>query len=286
MQPLVDDQIAAYLHAQPELLNAIMTDTALREVAGTPLLLSIFGFVYQGMTDAERAELANLKRSGDIRDKIFNAYIDERYIHEERKLALRHEIMVFTLDELRTILTRLAWHNLTDGGATANVITLYDLVQNVDLEQVEQRRIEAFIELATRLNLLVVGSEDRPGRPTYRFIHLLLRDMLAFPQAIDALHDTNWSVRQRAANALGQIGDARALDGLLIALRDASEFVRLSAIEALRQIGDAHALDGLRSALHDTNEYVGSRALEALRQIGDARIQKILLTPARCTQYR
>ena len=51
-----------------------------------------------------------------------------------------------------------------------------------------------------------------------------------------ALKDADADVREQAAFALGQIGDARAIDGLTAALKDANSQVRQQAAFALGQI--------------------------------------------------
>jgi hypothetical protein len=55
-------------------------------------------------------------------------------------------------------------------------------------------------------------------------------------------------VRIRAAEALGKIGDPRAVDGLGIALFDEDSMVRNLAAEALGKIGDARARSALTMA--------------------------------------
>jgi HEAT repeat protein len=68
-----------------------------------------------------------------------------------------------------------------------------------------------------------------------------------------------WAMRMRrcaaaAAAALGAIGDATAVPGLLAALDDADAEVRRAAVEALGEIGDAAAVPGLLAALGDADE--------------------------------
>ena len=50
---------------------------------------------------------------------------------------------------------------------------------------------------------------------------------------ITALKDTRWSVRERAAVALGRIRDARAVDPLVQALKDADRRVDFAARSVL-----------------------------------------------------
>lgn len=58
---------------------------------------------------------------------------------------------------------------------------------------------------------------------------------------INALKNEEDDVRYVAANALGAIGDARAVDSLIVCLEDANPYVRNSAVCALGYIGDTRA---------------------------------------------
>jgi HEAT repeat protein len=94
-------------------------------------------------------------------------------------------------------------------------------------------------------------------------------DAAAVPGLLAALRDESWQVREAAAEALGEIG-APAVPGLLAALRDADWQVRRAAAAALREIGDAAAVPGLLAALRDADWVVRREAAEALGEIGDA----------------
>lgn len=114
--------------------------------------------------------------------------------------------------------------------------------------------------------------------------------------------------RRTAAEALGKIGDARAVEALCNALRDPDRYVcknaaealvrigtpaveplcaallndavlvgRAAAAEALGKIGGAHAVEPLCAALKDENEDVRRAAAEALVEIGDARAVEPLI---------
>jgi HEAT repeat protein len=96
------------------------------------------------------------------------------------------------------------------------------------------------------------------------------------PRAVEALlaslRNDNWRrVREAAAEALGQIGDARAVEPLLAALRDADPSIKVAAAEALGQIGDEHAIAPLVLALQDGGWVVRKTAAAALGAIGDTR---------------
>jgi HEAT repeat protein len=67
-------------------------------------------------------------------------------------------------------------------------------------------------------------------------------------QNIAALKDNDWWVRRDAAEALGEIGDARTVEPLIAVLKDKDRDVRWHAASALGEIGDARAVDPLIAA--------------------------------------
>ncbi|RMD59060.1 MAG: NACHT domain-containing protein, partial [Nitrospirae bacterium] len=81
----------------------------------------------------------------------------------------------------------------------------------------------------------------------------------------------NREVRKRAAEALGKIGDTRAVEPLIEALGDDDWRVRERAAEALVKIGDAKAVDALIKALGDDDSWLRWSAAYALVKIGDTR---------------
>jgi HEAT repeat protein len=100
-------------------------------------------------------------------------------------------------------------------------------------------------------------------------------DARAVDALIKALKDR--VIRIRVAEALGKIGDSRAVDALIEALRDWDEDVRKSVVWALGEIGDARAVDALIEALRDWDEDVRKSVVWALGEIGDARAVDALI---------
>jgi HEAT repeat protein len=96
---------------------------------------------------------------------------------------------------------------------------------------------------------------------------------------IKALGDEKDSdVRGNAAQALGTIGDARAVEPLIIrALGDSDYRVRWNAAEAIGTIGDARAVEPLIRALGDSDWRVLWNAARALGKIGDPRAVEPLI---------
>ncbi|MFC1844243.1 HEAT repeat domain-containing protein [Thermodesulfobacteriota bacterium] len=88
---------------------------------------------------------------------------------------------------------------------------------------------------------------------------------------IKKLSEKNPLVRLKAANALGEIKDARAVDPLIAILNDTDPVVRASAVRALGEIKDARAVDPLIGILNDTDPDVRASAVQALSNIKDAR---------------
>jgi HEAT repeat protein len=91
------------------------------------------------------------------------------------------------------------------------------------------------------------------------------------------LRSDSAAVRRDAAEALGELGDARAVEPLIAALKDRNSDVRVAAIRALVRLVDGRAIEPLIAALKDEDNDVRSAAAEALGQLGDARAVEPLI---------
>ena len=109
-------------------------------------------------------------------------------------------------------------------------------------------------------------------------IFLLTSTLLLAPRILHAdevdklimgLKIGGWRYRRDAAEALGKIGDKRAVEPLIKALGDKKWYVRRAAAEALGKIGDRRAIDPLVNALGDINQFVCKAAAEALEALGE-----------------
>jgi HEAT repeat protein len=95
----------------------------------------------------------------------------------------------------------------------------------------------------------------------------------------------NTTVSDVVANALGQIGDSRAVSPLYDLMLNQSKrgnwLARKSAAEALGQIGDAKAVPSLLRAMSDT--IINDAAVESLVKIGEPAVKPLvdLATTAR-----
>ena len=94
---------------------------------------------------------------------------------------------------------------------------------------------------------------------------------------IENLKDKDSKVRKKSAEALGSIGDMRAVEPLIEALKDEDENVRENAAKALGQIKDVKAVEPLIVALEDKDSGVRRYAAAALGNIGDAKAVESLI---------
>jgi len=96
-------------------------------------------------------------------------------------------------------------------------------------------------------------------------------DARAIPHLAQALQDEDSEVRHAACVVLGKIGNLQAIPHLIQALQDENDRVRRAVCRSLGAIGDAQAIPHLIQALKDEDNRVRLEACEALGAIGDAR---------------
>lgn len=92
----------------------------------------------------------------------------------------------------------------------------------------------------------------------------------AVPLLIDELRRPDSLSRRQAAVALGDIGDARAVEPLIVLLKDPNALIRRHAVKALGKIRDLRALVPLIKVLGNKDEqaHVKTAAAQALGRIG------------------
>lgn len=108
------------------------------------------------------------------------------------------------------------------------------------------------------------------------------RDIQGLIKALSYKKDSgeieNVSVRAAAAQALGEIGDVRAVEPLLAALQDKYSLVLQTVAKALGQIGDIRAIDPLLALTKKGFAHDDSRKAvkEALVKLGSAEIETLI----------
>ncbi|GAB4514527.1 MAG: hypothetical protein OHK0046_16730 [Anaerolineae bacterium] len=261
LQPLTDDQIQAYLSDHLEIYRAIQEDERLRDLARTPLLLSLIAFAFDRLEEDLKAK-GDL-RAGDVRDAIFLAYCKQRYEHEARK---KNADLPFSYQEMMDILGKLA---------LSQVIDLSD--DQIDLNYLDEKSVDItkFTTYMVKLNILALESKS------FRFIHLLLRDTLAYTFALPRI----WELDLRRGEvlsadsiiALGLLRDARAVTPLAAMLTEEYRPAFTYVIGALGEIADPSAVEPLIDLLSDVDPDVVAYAVWALADIGDDRAVEPLL---------
>ncbi|MGC8667801.1 MAG: MFS transporter [Chthonomonadales bacterium] len=94
------------------------------------------------------------------------------------------------------------------------------------------------------------------------------KNVLALDELIEALTDASLHVRERAAIALGELGDERAVPALIQAAGDPATGITEAAAEALGRIGDERAVPVLAAMLQKGGEAEAVAAARALGRIG------------------
>ncbi|MBE2267446.1 MAG: TIR domain-containing protein [Anaerolinea sp.] len=176
LRPLDDDQLAEYLRDQPDLLTAVRTDAGLRDMAGTPLLLSLLRFAYAGMSEADRQQLRDLSHSPvELREKIFESYVEHRFEHEQRRVNVP---LQYDLETSVRLLGRLAVYLATPSLLPRVETRVFSALAGRYVSEKDAAAALAdfnpFLEQMRRMHLLVGEGVN------VRFIHLLLRDYFAY----------------------------------------------------------------------------------------------------------
>lgn len=102
----------------------------------------------------------------------------------------------------------------------------------------------------------------------------------AVEAALEGLNSEVPGIRAGCADVLGRVGstdDQRIAPSLRSVIGDPAATVRLKAIEALGMIGDPLALDGLKQALADPDPHVSVQAAASLTRLGDGSGLPVLL---------
>ncbi|MBN1876058.1 MAG: HEAT repeat domain-containing protein [Anaerolineae bacterium] len=157
-----------------------------------------------------------------------------------------------------------------------------------------------------KLSLLAKKCIDNLGNPNPRQRSQAAQELgklgvtAAVPALIETLkYDVNTYVRTACAEALGHIGDIKAIFPLIDAMHDSCSFVRRSAAIALGQLQAKESQGVLLQALEDPNFYVRRAAINAIGKLGisdmgalllplldtsDPRIQRTVITAMRRLQ--
>jgi TIR domain/HEAT repeats/NACHT domain/PBS lyase HEAT-like repeat len=303
LQPLQDHQIERYLAHQPTLWKMADADPSLMEAVRSPFVLSLLTYALAGFE--ERADELRDAEGAELRDRVFDLFYRRAYEYEAAKPNAELE---FTLVETLEILGQLALSPAPRRGGGAALVGLpwiTDAVSGVlgRLEEEssakpvsfrfrkgreilyergsisEDARALRFVQHAVRMHALVdVEDPLHPRVPgdtvwnVYRFLHLLVRDSFAVRAALRLLAGPDPAGWNRAASALADFLDPRAVEPLLGYLeRNPPEAGKIHALEVIGHFGDPRGLPHLTAGLRSRDpvlRYVAGRGMTRLGSLG------------------
>ncbi len=260
LQPLDDLQLQNYLKDQPSLWQALQDDEQLRELARTPLLLSLFTYAFQGI--GEHAKSLRALSYTDMRYRIFETYVQRRYEHEARK---RH--LSFSLKSMLMILEHIAFHCTDYSGSS------WALSQSIKFSEFSRNNVvaENIVDQAMLLHLLVAVDKDK-----FRFIHLLVGEHFLFKSAVGKLGSRSSRLRTKAQLILVSRQSSLITDSLILALKSPNDAVRKDAVIMLRGANSEHAVEALTLMLQDSNAEIRAEAAKALWLGGTKPLQALI----------
>lgn len=153
-------------------------------------------------------------------------------------------------------------------------LTFFDRINPVGLLIPDVKKLTARRDIAALSHLL----EHKDPQVQYEAAEALgnIGDEKAIGPLITALKRDEFSgVRWKAAEALSKIGNP-AVEPLIATLQYADDDVRWKAAIALGEIGNPDAVEPLIHLLSDDDRFVRSRAAHALSMIGDAAIGPLI----------
>lgn len=135
---------------------------------------------------------------------------------------------------------------------------------------------ESASERAVAPLMTVMGDESSTMR-SQASISLARLGPIALPKLTAALRDSRPSVRQLAAEALGDIGSRESVAPLVQLIETDKSGARLEAIAALGKIGDPSAIDPILSIHRGGSVAVRKKTIAALAQFRDRRAVEAMI---------
>ena len=133
--------------------------------------------------------------------------------------------------------------------------------------------LEAVSREPTDADGLIAALQD-PDQGLRNHAALALGDLgnaQAVAPLIEAFEEQTATLRRRVIWSLGRLKDSRAVGPIIRALDDPDWEVRVGAVGALGELGDRRAVDALIESLTDESLYVRGSAAQSLGVLGDTR---------------
>ena len=275
LTPLTEDQIEEFLKNLPELWEIVKSDTELMQMVSTPLYLSMFAFTCEQMRPDKRAKLlTNVAQGAMFRELLVLEYVRQLYNYERRRVKER--TLKVPVERLMDGLGRVAMRNVAFSSSITNSVTVNELKFISSAANGSER--DDMTKLALSLGLLQPNDKNR-----YKFIHMMVRDTLAFYYCTRHYRELAEYTDRNAniALALGRLKDERATRFLRIILQDVPhEKVRPHVAKAFSYNRDPDTVKDLLKLLRDSDEFVQAYAIEGLAAIHNVEpIDAIVVEP-------
>ena len=139
---------------------------------------------------------------------------------------------------------------------------------NDGLDAVITELVEAHKTGVTSTLLEMLKNENSKTRAQAAWLLGFVASEINPTPLLEALHDASPEVRTEAVGALSSFaGQPNVFEALLDALNDQDEQVRVSIVNALGYLGDKRALTALQTGLQDSSERVRRMAAKAINQL-------------------
>lgn len=213
----------------------------------------------------EKAVIEALGTAGDIKslDMLIDAFKDIRL----RNSAIYSIVNLYEKNDKRDIIDKIISKTKE---ALDNDIILY-LINALD--EIDPRLMPSIIkflgwsgDIRAAKPLLKLLDSDHKNEVIEAIINI---GKDSEDTVIEEISKGNKVIREGAARILGEIGDKKAINALILLLGDESGHVRQTSAIALGNIGDAAASKPLIDLLNDQYENVQEAAVEALGRIKD-----------------
>lgn len=173
------------------------------------------------------------------------------------------------LDDSNPATRHLAVHVLTKIGGTQVVDPLITALADTDAAVLSKAAFGLGQIGDARAILALVDLLGHPSRD----LETMLMDVMerfgtaATAPLINALYSDNGTVREQAADILGQIGDHDAVPALIAALRDPLWQVRFAAVTALSHLGGVQAKTAIQALANDPEVRVRELVIKVTRRM-------------------
>src|SRR3989442_1502439 len=198
-------------------------------------------------------------------------------IHEEdwKRMNATAELLKRGPDAVRHLLAALTDENPRLRAGVALMLWRIEAMDDPDLRVIASRSLKHIGELRERIDGILNGLRDLEDTVALEearvgvVMNLMALGRPAVSDLREALEDGHWMVREVAAQALGLIGDLRAVEPLLRkAKADRDMGVRESCIKALGEFGDARAVEVLVEAVNvPTTRLAASEGLSKIKDV-------------------